>query len=179
MLTHTTIRNFKCTHTGCCYSAKQHSTLKSHIMRKHDRTRRFMCPHRSCPYTAVHPGDLRSHTKRCKMMWAAAQSMADTLADTCPLVTPSEVELLPVLAEPGCEEQSSESDGACMTVACVAAPASSLPKRVTMPSEPEPETELAAEEVATMLSEMTATATATATVTVTASTAWTAGTASL
>ena len=112
-------------------------------------------------------------------MWAAAQSMADTLADTCPLVTPSEVELLPVLAEPGCEEQSSESDGACMTVACVAAPASSLPKRVTMPSEPEPETELAAEEVATMLSEMTATATATATVTVTASTAWTAGTASL
>ena len=114
-------------------------------------------------------------------MWAAAQSMADTLADTCPLVTPSEVELLPVLPEPGCEEQSSESDGACMTVACVAAPASSLPKRVTMPSEPEPEPEpeLAAEEVATMLSEMTAAAaavTATVTVTVTASTT---GTASL
>ena len=136
---------------------------------------------RSCPYTAVHPGDLRSHTKRCKMMWAAAQPMADTLADTCPVVTPSEVELLPVLPEPGCEEQSSESDGACMTVACAAAPASSLPKRVTMPSEPEPEPEpeLAAEEVATMLSEMTAAAaavTATVTVTVTASTT---GTASL
>ena len=55
----------------------------------------------------------------------------------------------------------------------IAAPASNLPERVTMPFEPE--SELVAEEVATMLSEMTAAA-ALATATATASST---GTASL
>ena len=57
-------KRFKCSHTGCTYSAKTNYEVSRHFISKHTTELTIECPHKNCDYKTKTKVSLAKHIKR-------------------------------------------------------------------------------------------------------------------